>query len=81
MPWRSLEAVLEPVEEEFKVWDRAELDRDLSAEHRSEGATAAIMRRNIQIRADHRNGATLAGLMEGYGLSQRQVHRILRQGR
>jgi len=81
MPWVSADVLLEPVEEELKIWNRAEIERDLGAANRSEGATSHIYRRNIQIRADHLNGATLAGLMEGYALSQRQVLRILAAGR
>lgn len=81
MPWHSAEVLFDRAEEELKIWNRADVDRDLGSENRSHGATSAIATRNRAIRAQHDNGATLSDLMEAYDLSQRQVLRVLSQRR
>lgn len=81
MPWTSANALFEQVEEEYKVWDRSELDRVLGFDRQSVGRREQIAKRNSTIRAQHDRGVSVEGLIELHHLSERQLLRIIQQGR
>lgn len=76
MPWISADVLTEePVEEELRIWNRADLERPRpNGNAHTRGATTE---RNIRISKRFIEGVTVEALARAEDLSERTVRRIV----